>query len=139
MTRTFPGANGIALWKDRLFVGDARNGTVTIFDIHIDKTLTQLHQIVGPYQSFASLFDILLTRFQDLGAAADNINIDPVSGDPVVAGKKATTDVMLTFVNTLNSLPYPRGFASLPRKCAILGQRFLGSCRCASIEPCQRL
>ncbi|KAK5050504.1 hypothetical protein LTR84_003785 [Exophiala bonariae] len=66
VTGTFPGANGIALWKNRLFVGDARNGTVTIFDIHHDKSLTQLSQM-------------------DLGAAADNINIDPISGDPIVA------------------------------------------------------
>ncbi|KIX03916.1 uncharacterized protein Z518_07469 [Rhinocladiella mackenziei CBS 650.93] len=63
---TFPGANGINLWKDRLFVGDARNGTVTIFQIHPDHSLTNLQTV-------------------DLGAAADNINILPTTGDPIVA------------------------------------------------------
>jgi len=53
VTGTFPGANGIALWKDRLFVGDARNGTVTIFDIHDDKSLTQRYQIVGSPDSLS--------------------------------------------------------------------------------------
>ncbi|KIW62736.1 hypothetical protein PV04_10873 [Phialophora macrospora] len=63
---TFPGANGINLWEDRLFVGDSKNGTVTIFEIHQDRSLTPL-QVV------------------DLGAAADNINILPTTGDPIVA------------------------------------------------------
>ncbi|KAH8808639.1 paraoxonase 2 [Xylogone sp. PMI_703] len=65
VTGTFPGANGIALWKDRLFIGDSKNGTVTVFKIHDDKRLTQLQTV-------------------DLGAAADNISILP-SGDPLVA------------------------------------------------------
>ncbi|KAL2417794.1 hypothetical protein ABEF95_005937 [Exophiala dermatitidis] len=62
----FPNANGINLWEDRLFVGDSSNGTVTIFHIEDDKTLTKL-QVV------------------DVGAGADNINIIPTTGDPVVA------------------------------------------------------
>ncbi|RVX69684.1 hypothetical protein B0A52_06328 [Exophiala mesophila] len=65
-TGTFPGANGINSWNDRLFVGDARNGTVTVFEIQEDKSLKWSRQI-------------------DLGAAADNINILPTTGDPIVA------------------------------------------------------
>lgn len=48
VTGTFPGANGLNLWEDRLFVGDSKNGTVTIFEIHGDKSLTQLQQVVSP-------------------------------------------------------------------------------------------
>lgn len=44
---TFPGANGINLWEDKLFVGDSKNGTVTIFQIHKDRTLTQLQTVVS--------------------------------------------------------------------------------------------
>ncbi|KAI1612775.1 paraoxonase 2 [Exophiala viscosa] len=66
VTGTFPGANGINIWKDRLFIGDSQNGTLRIFDIHDDKNVTQLQMI-------------------DLGAAADNINILPTTGDPIVA------------------------------------------------------
>src|ERR1700744_975516 len=51
---TFPGANGINLWEDRLFVGDSKNGTITIFQIHDDQTLTHLQTVVSmspyPYQ-----------------------------------------------------------------------------------------
>ncbi len=47
VSRTFPGANGLTLWKDRLFVGDSKNGTVTIFQIHDDKSLTELLQVVS--------------------------------------------------------------------------------------------
>ncbi|RFU26552.1 hypothetical protein B7463_g9785, partial [Scytalidium lignicola] len=65
VSRTFPGANGIGLWTDRLFIGDSKNGTVTVFQIHDDKSLTELQTV-------------------DLGAAADNINILP-TGDPIVA------------------------------------------------------
>ncbi|KIW93306.1 uncharacterized protein Z519_05911 [Cladophialophora bantiana CBS 173.52] len=63
---TFPGANGINLWRDRLHVGDSKNGTVTVFEIHGDKSLTRLQTV-------------------DLGAAADNINIIPSTGDLIVA------------------------------------------------------
>ncbi|EXJ69303.1 uncharacterized protein A1O5_07339 [Cladophialophora psammophila CBS 110553] len=63
---TFPGANGINVWKDRLYVGDSKNGTVTVFEIHGDKSLTRLQTV-------------------DLGAAADNINIIPSTGDLIVA------------------------------------------------------
>ncbi|KAJ9603014.1 hypothetical protein H2200_012309 [Cladophialophora chaetospira] len=63
---TFPGANGINKWEDRLFVGDSKNGTVTIFQILKDRRLTYLQTV-------------------DLGAAADNINILPTTGDPIVA------------------------------------------------------
>ncbi|KAK5192070.1 hypothetical protein LTR99_006580 [Exophiala xenobiotica] len=66
VTNTFPGANGLNLWKDRLFVGDSKNGTVTIFEIDKDKSLTQLQMV-------------------DLGAAADNINILPTTGDLLVS------------------------------------------------------
>ncbi|KAK5570463.1 hypothetical protein LTR43_004260 [Exophiala xenobiotica] len=45
VTNTFPGANGLNLWKDRLFVGDSKNGTVTIFEIDKDKSLTQLQMV----------------------------------------------------------------------------------------------
>jgi len=45
-SETFPGANVINLWKDRLFAGDARNGTVTIFQIHEDKSLTKVQTVV---------------------------------------------------------------------------------------------
>jgi len=66
VTDTFPGANGLNLWKDRLFVGDSKNGTVTIFEIDKDKSVTQLQMV-------------------DLGAAADNINILPTTGDLLVS------------------------------------------------------
>ncbi|OAL22366.1 hypothetical protein AYO22_07410 [Fonsecaea multimorphosa] len=63
---TFPGANGLSLWRDRLFVGDSKNGTVTVFEIHEDKSLAYLQTV-------------------DLGAAADNINVVPSTGDLLVA------------------------------------------------------
>ncbi|KAK6385820.1 hypothetical protein LTS17_001392 [Exophiala oligosperma] len=66
VTGTFPGSNGLNVWEDRLFVGDSKNGTVTIFEIQGDKSLTQLQQV-------------------DLGAAADNINILPTTGDLIVS------------------------------------------------------
>jgi hypothetical protein len=28
---SYPAANGIAVWEDRLFVGDSQNGTLRIF------------------------------------------------------------------------------------------------------------
>ncbi len=44
---TFPGANGINLWEDRLFVADSTNGTLTIFQIHDDHSLTPLQVVVS--------------------------------------------------------------------------------------------
>lgn len=44
---TFPNANGINLWEDKLFVGDSSNGTVTVFQIQEDKTLTKLRVVVS--------------------------------------------------------------------------------------------
>ncbi|EXJ54482.1 hypothetical protein A1O7_09822 [Cladophialophora yegresii CBS 114405] len=81
---TFPGANGINLWEDRLFVGDSKNGTVTIFQIHMDRTLTPL-QVV------------------DLGAAADNINILPTTGDPIVTVFPTLEDLP-TYLENVRSL-----------------------------------
>lgn len=52
VTDTFPGANGLNLWKDRLFVGDSKNGTVTIFEIDKDKSVTQLQMVVSRKQLF---------------------------------------------------------------------------------------
>ena len=36
VTGRFPGANGIAVWEDRLFVGDSKNGTLTIYKLRDD-------------------------------------------------------------------------------------------------------
>ncbi|OQV00231.1 hypothetical protein CLAIMM_05757 [Cladophialophora immunda] len=66
VSETFPGANGINVWEDRLYVGDSKNGTVTVFEVHGDKSLTYLQTV-------------------DLGAAADNINVVPSTGDLIVA------------------------------------------------------
>ncbi|EXJ82682.1 hypothetical protein A1O3_06496 [Capronia epimyces CBS 606.96] len=81
---TFPNANGINLWQDRLFVGDARNGTVTVFEIHPDKTLTKL-------------------RVVDVGAGADNINILPTTGDPIIAVFPTLEDLP-TYLDNVKSL-----------------------------------
>lgn len=59
MTGTFPGANGISVLNDRLFVGDSKNGTVTIFEIQKDNSLTQLQQVVTSLDlllSYSSLY-----------------------------------------------------------------------------------
>ncbi|KAL1862861.1 hypothetical protein VTK73DRAFT_6600 [Phialemonium thermophilum] len=63
---SFVVANGIAVWEDRLFVGDSQNGTVTIFQLRPDKGADIQGQV-------------------ELGAAADNIKIDPTTGDLVVS------------------------------------------------------
>ncbi|KAH0833570.1 Pon2 [Fonsecaea pedrosoi] len=75
---TFTGANGINVWKDRLYVGDSKNGTVTVFEVHGDKSLTYLQTVSAAYLSTHH-------HHQDLGAAADNINIVPTTGDLIVA------------------------------------------------------
>ncbi|ERS97294.1 hypothetical protein HMPREF1624_06626 [Sporothrix schenckii ATCC 58251] len=62
----FPAANGIAVWEDRLFVGDSQNGTLRVFQQRADHDVEYLSQV-------------------ELGAAADNIKIDPSTGDLIVA------------------------------------------------------
>ncbi|KAL2113020.1 hypothetical protein VUR80DRAFT_5617 [Thermomyces stellatus] len=66
VTERFPGANGIAVWEDRLFVGDSKNGTVSIYELRDDHGAEFKSQI-------------------ELGAAADNINIIPTTGDLIVS------------------------------------------------------
>ncbi|KAH8805334.1 paraoxonase 2 [Xylogone sp. PMI_703] len=66
VTGTFPGANGLAISDGRMFVGDAQNGTVTIFKLRSDRGADLERQI-------------------ELGAAADNIRIVPTTGDLIVA------------------------------------------------------
>ncbi|CAK7267424.1 hypothetical protein SEPCBS119000_002539 [Sporothrix epigloea] len=62
----YPAANGIAAWNDRLFVGDSQNGTLRVFQRRPDHTVDFVSQV-------------------ELGAAADNIKVDPSTGDIVVA------------------------------------------------------
>jgi arylesterase/paraoxonase len=74
---TYPGANGIALWNDELYVGDCRTGVARIFKINKeDKSLSTQATI-------------------ELGGAADNINVVPISGDLVVARKSSSFSVVL--------------------------------------------
>lgn len=67
----YPAANGIAVWEDKLFVGDSQNGTLRVFQQHPNHDVEYLSQV-------------------ELGAAADNIKIDPSTGDLIVASKLAT-------------------------------------------------
>ncbi|CAK7270417.1 hypothetical protein SEPCBS57363_004090 [Sporothrix epigloea] len=62
----YPAANGIAVWGDRLFIGDSQNGTLRVFQRRADHTVDFVSQV-------------------ELGAAADNIKVDPSAGDIVVA------------------------------------------------------
>lgn len=62
----YPAANGIAVWEDKLFVGDSQNGTLRVFQRHPNHDVGYLSQV-------------------ELGAAADNIKIDPLTGDLIVA------------------------------------------------------
>ncbi|RQM04956.1 hypothetical protein DH86_00003877, partial [Scytalidium sp. 3C] len=76
VTGTFPGANGLALTKENVFVGDARNGTVTVYTRRSDNGLDFVKQI-------RYVFATHQTR-KDLGAAADNIKVVPTNGDLIV-------------------------------------------------------
>ncbi|CAK7203348.1 hypothetical protein SEUCBS139899_006081 [Sporothrix eucalyptigena] len=63
---SYPAANGIAVWENRLFVGDSQNGTLRVFQQRQNHDVDYLFQV-------------------ELGAAADNIKIDPSTGDLIVA------------------------------------------------------
>ncbi|KZT25048.1 paraoxonase 2 [Neolentinus lepideus HHB14362 ss-1] len=63
---TFPGANGIVISGDELYVGDARSGVARIFEIQPDRSLINTATI-------------------HLGGAADNINPIPTTGDLVIS------------------------------------------------------
>ncbi|TFK47145.1 paraoxonase 2 [Heliocybe sulcata] len=63
---TFPGANGILISGDELYVGDARSGDARIFEIQPDRSLINIATI-------------------HLGGAADNINIIPTTRDLVIS------------------------------------------------------
>lgn len=47
VTKTYPGANGLAVWEDRMFVGDSKNATVTIYQLRPDKGADILSQVVS--------------------------------------------------------------------------------------------
>lgn len=62
---TYPGANGILISDDELYVGDCRTGDARVYEIQPDHSLINTATI-------------------HLGAAADNINIIPTTRDVVV-------------------------------------------------------
>ncbi|KZT25054.1 paraoxonase 2 [Neolentinus lepideus HHB14362 ss-1] len=62
---TFPGANGLLIAGDELYVGDCRSGVARVFEIQPDRSLINTATI-------------------QLGAAADNINIIPTTRDLLV-------------------------------------------------------
>ncbi|BCS29672.1 uncharacterized protein APUU_71242S [Aspergillus puulaauensis] len=64
VTPRFPGANGLAVSDGQMFVGDARNGTVTIYRLGTEQAAKFERQIV-------------------LGAAADNLKVIPATGDVI--------------------------------------------------------
>lgn len=67
VTHTMPCANGLAVAGDRVFVGDSKNGSVSVYEM-IDKQPNNLRRIA----------DI------DVGAIADNIKILAGTQDPLV-------------------------------------------------------
>ncbi|KAL1967005.1 hypothetical protein VTN77DRAFT_3529 [Rasamsonia byssochlamydoides] len=84
VTRTFPGANGIARYQDQLFVGDSKTGDLRIFKIRPDYSLEELRSL-------------------SLGAAADNINVIPTTGDLVVSIFPTLEDLP-TYLSNVRSL-----------------------------------
>ncbi|TFK47136.1 paraoxonase 2 [Heliocybe sulcata] len=62
---TYPGANGLLIDDDELYVGDCRSGVLRVFAIQPDQSLVN-------------------TATVHLGAAADNINIIPTTRDLLV-------------------------------------------------------
>ena len=47
VTGRFPATNGLAVWDNKMFVGDSKNGTVTIYDIRPDHGVDFDRQIVS--------------------------------------------------------------------------------------------
>ena len=94
VTGNLPGANGLALWQDRMFVGDSKTGTVTVYHIDIDHGVSLEKEIVrlANCNSGASL-----THHKELGAAADNINVIPSTGDMIVSSKSSGSDRLYKF------------------------------------------
>ncbi|KAF3768152.1 hypothetical protein M406DRAFT_70246, partial [Cryphonectria parasitica EP155] len=66
VSNSVPGANGLAVDGDQLYLGDSKNGTIAVYDIVSEHKLKRTHVV-------------------DLGAAADNIRILPGSGDLIVS------------------------------------------------------
>ncbi|KAF9890079.1 hypothetical protein FE257_006240 [Aspergillus nanangensis] len=81
VTPRFPGANGLAVSDGRLFVGDARNGTVTIYRLGTGQPATFERQIV-------------------LGAAADNLKVVPTTGDVIATVFPNIENLALSLRNT---------------------------------------
>ncbi|OAA63377.1 Six-bladed beta-propeller, TolB-like protein [Niveomyces insectorum RCEF 264] len=101
VTGTQPGANGIAVWKDQLFVGDAKNGTLTVFRILPGQDKVEFeHQV-------------------DLGAGADNIKVDPTTGDITISVFPGVENLPLYLANVAElgrGLHVPAAALRLTRK-----------------------
>ncbi|KAH8674245.1 paraoxonase 2 [Xylariales sp. PMI_506] len=75
-----PGANGLVVDGNHLYLGDSKNGTVAVYDIISERKLKRTHLI-------------------DLGAAADNIRVLPGSGDLIVSVFPTLEDLPLYLAN----------------------------------------
>lgn len=80
-----PGSNGIAVWENRLFVGDSKNGTLSVYEIRDDHGTEFQDRIVRSDESTSPPCSTNCRFAKELGAAADNINIIPTTGDLVVS------------------------------------------------------
>ncbi len=128
MAGRFPGANGVAVSNGKLFVGDARNGTVTIYRIDTGMGTEFERQIVSSMLLKYPLRSIDLSPTKVLGAAADNLKVVPTTGDIIATGtyktfQRFSSSVWNNSINVPLSIPKYRGFGPLLTECGGLRQR----------------